>query len=110
MVYKYQSGIRANVLTDSFLAQQTDFVLSVMDKGIRTGVIFLIDLQKAFHSVDYKVLKKRTCIGFKISVIKWFMSYLSNRKFFISVDNIFFGGWNFKLVYLRGQFWGHSCF
>ena len=29
------------------------------------------------------------CIGFKESVIKWFQSYLSNRKFFVTLENVF---------------------
>ena len=27
--------------------------------------------------------------GFQISVIKWFESYLSNRNFLVSIDNVF---------------------
>ena len=29
------------------------------------------------------------CIGFKKAVIKWFKSYLSNRKFFVSTEGVF---------------------
>ena len=29
------------------------------------------------------------CVGFKESVIKWFQSYLSNRKFFVTLENVF---------------------
>ena len=28
-------------------------------------------------------------IGFETPVVKWFESYLSNRKFFVSLDNVF---------------------
>ena len=55
-----------------------------MDKGQHTGMI-LIDLQKAFGTLDPDVLlKKMECVGFKKPAIKWFKSYLSNRKFFAS--------------------------
>lgn len=68
----------------------------------------LIDLQKAFNTLDHKVLlkkmtyqqvllKKMTYLAFKTSSIKWFESYLSSKIFFISVDDIFVGGWNFTL-------------
>lgn len=68
----------------------------------------LIDLQKAFNTLDHKVLlkkmtyqqvllKKITYLAFKTSSIKWFESYLSSKIFFISVDDIFVGGWNFTL-------------
>ena len=60
-----------------------------MDKGFHTGVI-PVDLQKAFETLDHTVLlQKMECIGFKESVIKWFQSYLSNRKFFVTLENVF---------------------
>ena len=31
------------------------------------------------------------CFGFRTSVIKWFESYLSNRKFLVSINNVFTG-------------------
>ena len=34
-------------------------------------------------------LKKMKYFGFRASVIKWFDSYLSNRKFLICIDNVF---------------------
>ena len=52
---KYQPGFRANFSTDSCLAQLTDVILTGMDKGIRTG-LDLIDLQKAFGTLDHKIL------------------------------------------------------
>ena len=89
LLYKYQSGFRANFSTDSCLAQLTDFILKGMDKGMHTGMI-LVDLQKAFDTLDHNILlEKMECIGFNKKVIKWFHSYLLNRKFFVSLENIF---------------------
>ena len=50
-----------------------------------------VDLQKVFHTLlDHKVLlEKRKYFGFQTSAIKWFESYLSNRKFLVSIYNIF---------------------
>ena len=60
-----------------------------IDKGFHTGMI-LVDLQKAFDTLEHNVLlQKMECMGFKESVIKWFQSYLSNRKFFVTLENIF---------------------
>ena len=60
-----------------------------MDKGQHTGMI-LIDLLKAFDTLDYDILlKKMECAGFKKPVIKWFKSYLSNRNFFVSIEGVF---------------------
>ena len=69
------------------LVQLTDFVLTDMDKGKHAGMI-LIDLQKAFDTLDHKILlEKMTYLSFKTPVIKWFESYLSNIKLFVSEDN-----------------------
>ena len=60
-----------------------------MIKGFYTGMI-LADLQKACDTLDHTVLlQKMECIGFKESVIKWFQSYLSNRRFFEALENVF---------------------
>ena len=62
-----------------------------MDKGFHTGMI-VIDLQKAFDTLDHTILlQKMECIGFKDSVIKWFQSYYSNKKFFVTLENVFSG-------------------
>ena len=45
LLYKYQSGFRANFSTDSCLVQLTNFIFIGMDKGFHTGMI-LADLQK----------------------------------------------------------------
>ena len=51
-----------------------------MFKGQHTGMI-LTDLQKAFDTLDHDVLvKKKECVGFKSTVIKWFKSCLSNKN------------------------------
>lgn len=46
-LYKYRSGFRANFFTNSCLAEQTNFVLTNMDKGVHTGTI-LTDFKEAF--------------------------------------------------------------
>ena len=60
-----------------------------MDKRQHAGMI-LIDLQKAFDTLDHDVLlKKWNILGFKKPVIKWFKSFLSNRNFFVSIEGLF---------------------
>ena len=89
LLYKYQSGFRAKFSTNSCLVQLTDFILREMDKEFHTGMI-LVDLQKAFDTLDHTaLLQKMECIGFKESVIKWFQSNPSNRKFFVTLENVF---------------------
>ena len=54
--------------------------------------MIVIDLQKAFDTLDHTILlQKMECIGFKDSVIKWFQSYYSNKKFFVTLENVFSG-------------------
>ena len=72
-----------------WLAQLIDFVLTVMDKQMHTGMI-LIDLQKAINTSDHRVLLETVKdFGFRTSVIKWFEAYLSNRKLLVCIDYVF---------------------
>ena len=48
--------------------------------------MILIDLQKAFDTIDHSILlEKMKCLSFSESTIRWFTSYLSNRSFIVSV-------------------------
>ena len=45
----------------------------------------LIDLQKAFHTIDYSILlEKMSCLGFAGKSIAWYTSYLTNRSFIVN--------------------------
>ena len=62
--------------------------LICMGKQIYTSMI--LDLQKAFDTLDHGVLlEKMKYFGFWASVIKWFESYISNRKFLACIDDVF---------------------
>ena len=51
-----------------------------MDNGLINGVVFL-DLKKAFDTVDHGILiKKLEFYGIKNNTLRWFTSYLSDRK------------------------------
>ena len=52
--------------------------------------MILINLQKAFDSINHDIfLKKLRIIGFSDHSITWFQSYLSNRKFTVNLENSF---------------------
>ena len=62
-----------------------DKISKGFDTGFYTGMI-LIDLQKAFDTIDHEILlEKMIYIGFSEQVINWFRSYLSNRIFKVKV-------------------------
>ena len=54
-----------------------------------TGMM-LIDLQKAFDTIDHDtLLKKLSAIGFSNHTIDWFKSYLSNQLFRVNLKNCY---------------------
>ena len=68
----------------------TDKIPRGFDEGLLTGII-LIDLQKAFDTINHEILKtflfkKLKAMGFSEECITWFPSYLSERIFFISIE------------------------
>ena len=87
LIYKLQSGFRSHHSTDFCLSYLCNKILTGFDSGLSTGMI-LIDLQKAFDTIDHEILlKKMYCIGFAENTIKWFESYLKDRTFIVSVEN-----------------------
>ena len=52
--------------------------------------MILIDLQKAFDTINHDMrLKNLSIIDFSDHTVKWFQSYLSNRKFTVNLENYF---------------------
>jgi len=78
--YNYQFGFRKNYSTTLALIEVIDSIYSHIDKHEFTIGIYL-DLQKAFDSVNHKILfKKLYNNGVRGEVHAWFQSYLSDRK------------------------------
>lgn len=51
-------------------------------------ILLFIDLAKAFDSLDRNILfRKLECVGIRNTALKWFKSYLSDRKQVVSVCN-----------------------
>ena len=69
ILYKFQSGFRKNHSTDFCLCYLADKISKGLDTGLLTGVI-LIDLQKAFDTIDHRILLLKTpSLGFSREVI-----------------------------------------
>ena len=89
ILHKYQSGFRSNHSTNECLSYLNDKILKGFDEGLLTGMV-LIDLQKAFDTIDHGVLfKKMKYLGFTNKTISWFRSYLKDRSFKVSIENVF---------------------
>ena len=89
ILYDYQSGFRKNHSTDTWLSFLNDKILKGFDDDLVTGMI-LIDHQKAFDTINHDILlKKLSIISFSNHTVKWFQSYLSNRRFMVNLENSF---------------------
>ena len=76
ILYDYQSGFRKKYSTESCLSFLTDKISKGFDSGLYTGMI-LIDLQKAFDTIDHELLlEKMLFIGFSEEVIGWLFYFL----------------------------------
>ena len=78
LLYENQSGFRKAYSTDTCLINLTDQIKLDMSRGLYVGMV-LIDLQKAFDTVDHEILcKKLKSMG--INCTEWFQSYLGGRN------------------------------
>ena len=86
ILYEKQFGFRKEHSTEHAILQLTNQILQSFENNQFTIGVF-IDLSKAFDTVDHKILlKKLSFYGVRNVNLKWFQSYLSNRKQFISSD------------------------
>ena len=82
-------GFQKNHLTDLYLKFLHDKILKGFDKGLMIAVV-LIDLQKAFDTIDHDILlKKLSAIAFSNHTVGSFKSYLSNRLVRANLENLF---------------------
>ena len=106
ILYKFQSGFRQNYSTDTSLSYLNDKILRGFDEGM-----ILIDLQKAFDTIDHQIfLKKLECIGFSDSAIGWYKSYLEERYFTVNIDNQFSEQASLDCGVPQGSIWGPLIF
>ena len=109
ILYDYHSGFRKNHSTDTCLSFLNDKILKGFDDGLVTGMI-LIDLQKAFDTINHDILsKKLSIIGFSDHTVKSFQSYLSNRKFMVNLKNSFSKFQAYHAVCHKDQFLVLDC-
>ena len=110
VLYDYQSGFRKNRSTNTCLSFSNEKILKGFDDGLVTGMI-LKYLQKAFDTINHGILlKKLSIIGFYDHTVKWFQSYLSNRKFTVYLENSFSEVSNMSCGVLQGSILGPLLF
>ena len=84
ILYKKQFGFQTSHSTEHAILLLVNQLYQSFDESKFTLGIF-IDLSKAFGTLDHKVLtKKLELYGIKDCNLRWFESYLSNRKQFIT--------------------------
>ena len=86
LFYQFQSGFRGSYSTDTCLIHLQDHIRNQTAAGNYTGMI-LLDIQKAFDSVDHQILcNKLSAMG--VQSIEWFHSYLSGRNQVVSINGV----------------------
>ena len=84
---KNQFGFRSKHSTNDALVNITEQIRRALDRSQFACGTF-IDLQKAFDTVDHKILlSKLANYGVRGLAKKWFSSYLSDRQQFVSIQN-----------------------
>ena len=86
MIYSRQFGFRANHSSNHALISCTESIKKELDNKNIVGGVF-IDLQKAFDTVNHKILcDKLSYYGFRGKINLLISSFLTNRKQFVSIN------------------------
>ena len=85
IIYDLQFGFRQQYSTSHALIKITENIRKALDDG-NIGCGVFVDLQKAFDTVDHKILlAKLNHYGIRGVSNDWFKSYLSNRNQYVSI-------------------------
>ena len=85
-LYAHHSGFRPKHSTETSLLNTTNQLSLNIDRGQYNLAVF-IDLRRAFDTVNHDIpLCKLYHYGIKNTELKWFKSYLSNRRQYCSIS------------------------
>jgi hypothetical protein len=88
LLSEFQFGFRKNHSTLHPLVHFMNFISKSFNKKEHALAIFC-DLRKAFDTVDHSLLlKKLSKLGIRGTELRWFESYLADRKQFVTVNGI----------------------
>ena len=86
-LFEGQYGFRAKRSCEHAILNAQHEILSSLNKK-QISLLLLIDFSKAFDMVEHSILlKKLINVGIRGNAYKWFESYLSGRKQFVSSNN-----------------------
>ena len=110
LIYKHQYGFQRHKSTEHNLIHLSNFVTTAINENKYCIGVFL-DLKKAFdvcsHSILLKKLKK---LGVSGLALKWFKSYLSDRKQCVDVNGKISSTKNIPISVLQGSILGPILF
>ena len=87
ILYQKQFGFQNAHSTEHAILQLANQITDAFSQGKYTLGIF-IDLPNAFDTVNHNILPEKLKVyGIQSENLKWFRSYLSNRKQFISYED-----------------------
>lgn len=87
ILHNNQSGFRNGFSTSTAALEVKERIINCL-KSNKFVCAVLIDLSKAFDTVDHKILLKNLfCYGFQDLAFSWCESYLSNRKQIVRANN-----------------------
>ena len=87
LLFRKQFGFRKGHSTDHALIKLIDGIYDSFNQNKYTLGVF-IDLLKAFDTVDHILIDKLNSYRIKNNSLKWFSSYLSNRRQFVQAGAI----------------------
>ena len=72
-----------------------DYIYKSLDEG-KFVIVILVDLKKAFDTVKHDILlDKLEDYGIRGNTLKWFISYLEDRKQFLTINHTESDTYNF---------------
>ena len=90
LFYNSQYGFRTKHSTEDATIELIDRIQKVFENNPFEQVLSVfLDLSKAFDTIDHGILlKKLSHYGIDGVALRWFQSYLSNRKEFITLKGV----------------------
>ena len=110
LIYKHQYGFQRNKSTEHHLIHLSNFVSNAINENKYCIGVFL-DLKKAFDVCSHPILiKKLKKLGISGTPLKWFKSYLSDRKQRVEVNGKTSSTKDISISVLQGSILGPILF